>query len=82
MTTKERVGITKAFAEAIMHAHQYKQYLTEYEEAQAKGDTITAVIRQRQADLSRGNAHGVAQTLALIGNSADYVKAIYEELGE
>ncbi|WRS27817.1 hypothetical protein U6B65_01430 [Oscillospiraceae bacterium MB08-C2-2] len=82
MTARERTAIVKAFQHGITKARQSIQYWKSYETACAAGDSINAEIKQRQSDTDRGEAYGVAQTLALIGGSSEMVKAIYKELGE
>lgn len=85
MTQREIVGAIKAFQYGILKAQESNELWKEHEEAEKAGDMIKAEIAQRRADAARGEAHGVAQALALIGgvlNKNKYVEAIYHELGE
>lgn len=85
MTSMEITRAIKAFQYGILKAQESNRRWKEHEEAIAVGDTTEAEIAQRAADTARGEAHGVAQTLALIGgvlNRSKYVEAIYKELGE
>lgn len=85
MTQREITGAIKAFKYGILKAKESNRYSKEQEETEKADDTIKAEIAQRQADIARGEAYGVAQALALIGgmlNKNKYADAIYHELGE
>jgi len=82
MTTKERVALIKAFEYGINQAKQSNIEWNDYLIAEKQGNTVTMGVKQRLNDLHRGEAHGVAQALALIGSCKEQVKAIYKELGE
>ena len=85
MNQHELNGAKEAFEYAIKKAKESKQHDKNSRKAKISGNEITAEIEQRQTDLARGEALGVAQALTFIGGDLRckrYPKAIYDELDE
>jgi hypothetical protein len=81
MTSIEKSGAKKAFDEAMCNVRESASDWSKYERAKRVGDPIATEIHQRNNDIHRGYALGIAQALTLVG-SGELARKIHIELGE